>query len=61
MASGHVMPEAMDTATKALSPSPVARASGKFATTPIRIVITPATNAVAAAIDGRSGAEPPPR
>ena len=52
------MPDAIEIATKALSPRPVASASGKFATTPMRIVITPATSAVAAAIIGRSGAFP---
>ena len=50
MASAQVMPgAAMPKATNALSPSPVASASGKFATTPMRIVMTPATSAVAAA------------
>ena len=51
MASAHVMPGslAMPNVTNALSPSPVASASGKFATTPMRIVMTPATSAVAAA------------
>ena len=61
MASCHDIPDAIEKATNALSPRPVASASGKFATTPIRIVITPATSAVAAAISGRSGALPPPR
>ena len=51
MASAQVMPGslAMPNATNALSPRPVASASGKFATTPMRMVMTPATSAVAAA------------
>ncbi|CAB4807876.1 unannotated protein [freshwater metagenome] len=61
IASAHVICEAMPTATKVFNPRPVASASGKFATTPIRIVITPATSAVAAAISARLGASPPPR
>ena len=63
IASAQVIPGslAMPNATKALSPSPVASARGKFATTPMRIVMTPATSAVTAATFGRSGADPPPR
>ena len=41
MASAQLICEAIENATKAFSPRPVARASGKFATTPIRIVTTP--------------------
>ena len=52
IASGQVIWGAIVKATNALSPSPAARASGKLATTPIRIVITPATSAVTAAIAG---------
>jgi hypothetical protein len=51
----------MENATKAFSPSPVARASGKLANTPIRMVSTPATRAVADATIARFGAAPPPR
>ena len=54
IASAHVIWLAIENATNALSPSPVASASGKFATTPIRIVSTPATSAVAAAIAAKS-------
>ena len=63
MASGHVIPGslAMPKATNALSPRPVASASGKFATTPMRSVITPATSAVHAATIARLGVSPPPR
>ena len=61
IASAQVIPDAIENATKALSPRPVASASGKLATTPIRIVSRPATSAVAAAIIARLGASPPPR
>ena len=63
IASLHVDWVAIATATNALSPSPVASASGKFATAPIRMVMTPATIAVAAAIVGRLDPSPgpPPR
>ena len=61
MASAQVICAAIENATNAFSPSPVASASGKLATTPIRIVITPATSAVPAAIIARLGADPPPR
>ena len=61
MASAQLICDAMEKATKAFSPSPVASASGKLATTPIRIVSTPATRAVAAATIARFGAAPPPR
>ena len=54
MASAQVIWLAIENVTKALSPSPAARASGKLATTPIRIVITPATSAVAAATAAKS-------
>ena len=60
MASAQVIFEAIPTATKVFRPKPVASANGKFATTPIRIVITPAINAVAAATRARFGASPPP-
>ena len=49
IACAHVEFFAIDTATKVLSPSPVASANGKLATAPMRIVNTPATNAVPAA------------
>ena len=61
MASAQLICEAIENATNAFSPSPVARASGKLATTPIRIVTTPATRAVAAATSARFGVWPPPR
>ena len=61
IASAQVMPDAMENATNAFSPSPVASASGKLATTPIRIVSTPAASAVPAAIAERFGSAPPPR
>ena len=61
MASAHVICDAIPTATKVFKPSPVASASGKLATAPIRIDITPATRAVAAATSARLGASPPPR
>jgi len=51
----------MANVTKALRPSPAASASGKLANTPIRMVSTPATSAVAAATKARFGASPPPR
>lgn len=41
---------AMEKATTALMPRPVARASGKLAHTPMRMVMTPATRAVVAAM-----------
>ncbi len=46
--AGHVIIGAKDTATSVLSPKPAAIANGKFATTPMRMVITPATRAVTA-------------
>ena len=49
MASAQVIRGAISYATSALTPSPAASASGNRPTTPIRIVITPATSAVAAA------------
>lgn len=63
IASAHVICGSFATpkATKALSPRPVARASGKLATSPMRMVITPATSAVAAATSARLGLPPPPR
>ncbi|CAB4758864.1 unannotated protein [freshwater metagenome] len=61
IASAHDIFDAIPTATNVLRPRPVASASGKFPTTPIRIVSTPAINAVAAAIAARLGASPPPR
>ena len=54
IASAQVIWLAIENVTNAFSPSPVARASGKLATTPIRMVITPATNAVAAATAAKS-------
>ena len=54
MASAQVIWLAIENVTKALRPSPAARASGKLATTPMRIVITPATSAVAAATAAKS-------
>ena len=53
IASAHVERVAIALATNALRPRPVASASGKLATAPIRIVSTPATSAVPAAITGR--------
>ena len=44
------MPRPSVNATMAFSPIPAASASGKFATTPIRMDMTPATRAVPAAI-----------
>ena len=61
MAASQVETVAMEKATKALRPSPVARASGKLATEPMRIVRTPATSAVPAATAARLGSVPPPR
>ena len=55
IASAQVIWLAIENATNAFSPRPVASASGKLATTPIRIVITPATSAVPAAIIARFG------
>src|SRR6266545_1240507 len=49
IASAQVICGAISKATIALTPSPAASASGNRAITPIRIVITPATCAVAAA------------
>ena len=49
IASAQVICGAISYATSALTPSPAASASGNRPTTPIRIVITPATSAVAAA------------
>jgi len=62
IASAQVMSAAIVNATNAFRPSPAASASGKFATTPIRIVTAPATNAVAAATMTKACAwsEPPP-
>ena len=61
MASAQVILEAIPTATKVFKPRPVAIARGKLATTPIRIDMTPAINAVAAATSARFGTSPPPR
>jgi hypothetical protein len=64
MASAQVMPgsAATEKATTAFRPSPAASASGKFATTPMRMDMTPATSAVAAAIAARlPPVESPPR
>ncbi len=63
IASAHVICDATENATNALRPRPVASASGKFATTPMRIVRRPATSAVTAAIVAKPepGVEPPPR
>ena len=60
IASAQVIFVAIPTATKVFKPRPVAIASGKLATTPMRIVITPAIRAVAAATSARFGASPPP-
>ena len=62
IASAQVILVAIENATNAFSPNPVASASGKFARTPMRMVTTPATSAVATAtfaID-TSGLVPPP-
>ena len=61
IASCHDIFEAIPTATKVFSPRPVASANGKLATTPIKMDITPAIKAVAAATNARLGASPPPR
>ena len=63
IASAHVIWLAIANATNALSPSPVASASGKLATTPIRMVRTPATSAVptAMATSPLPGSASPPR
>ena len=60
MASAQVILEAIPTATNVFKPNPVAMANGKLATTPIKMVITPAMSAVAAATNARLGASPPP-
>jgi hypothetical protein len=60
IASAQVISGAISYATSALTPSPAASASGKRATTPIRIVITPATSAVAAATAGIASLAPSP-
>ncbi len=52
IAAGQDMVLAMPKATNALRPSPAASANGYRPTTPIRIVITPATSAVTAATVG---------
>ena len=49
IASAQVIFGAMVYATSALTPSPAARASGNRAYTPMKIVMSPATSAVAAA------------
>ena len=63
IASAHVICDATANATNAFSPRPVASAIGKFATTPIMIVSTPATSAVHAAMvaNPEPGSVPPPR
>ena len=52
IASAQVICGAISYATSAFTPSPAASASGNRPTTPIRIVIRPATSAVAAANAG---------
>jgi hypothetical protein len=49
IASAQVISGAISYATSAFTPSPAASASGNRATTPIRMVSTPATRAVPAA------------
>ena len=63
IASPQVDWRAMELATKALRPRPVASASGKLATPPMRMVSRPATSAVPAAMAGMPlpGSLPPPR
>ena len=62
IASAHVIREAIPIATNVLRPRPVASASGKLATEPIRMVSRPAISAVIAATRARFGCEPsPPR
>ena len=63
IAAPQVVCRAIEFATNALSPSPVARARGKLAKPPIAMVRTPATSAVPAAIAGMPlpGSMPPPR
>nr|BFE77101.1 hypothetical protein GCM10020092_104020 [Actinoplanes digitatis] len=58
IASAQVISGAISYATSAFTPSPAASASGNRATTPIRIVITPATSAVPAA-SAAMGSLPP--
>jgi hypothetical protein len=60
IASAHVIPgsAAIENATTALRPRPVAIDSGKFATAPMTIDMTPATRAVVAAIVARPSAPP---
>jgi hypothetical protein len=60
IASAQVIPgcAAIENATTALRPRPVASASGKFATVPMRIDMTPATRAVVAAIVARPSSPP---
>jgi hypothetical protein len=60
IASAQVIFVAMEKATKALRPRPVARASGKLAKTPMKIVIRPATRAVPAAMADRLDPSPRP-
>ena len=48
MASGQVQVPTTEVARKELMPSPAAKANGNRATTPNRIVITPAVSAVTA-------------
>jgi len=62
IASGQVMPlrDAIENATTAFKPRPAASAIGNLATTPIRIVMTPATSAVAAATRGMDRFASPP-
>ena len=63
IAAPHVDWRAIELATKALRPRPVASASGKLAKPPIAMVRTPATSAVPAAMAGMPlpGSAPPPR
>jgi hypothetical protein len=58
MASAQLIWDATEKVTKALSPSPAARANGYLPTTPIRIVITAATSAVTAATCGMPRTRP---
>ena len=63
MPSAHVIPGILTIvpATIELRPRPAAKASGKFETVPMRIVMSPATRAVPATIAAASGSDPPPR
>ena len=60
IASAQVICGAISYATSAFTPRPAASAIGNRATTPIRMVIRPATSAVAAASAGMASERPSP-